>query len=552
MEAAVIDRPAVGTLARAWGAWVGRVARYEKLLFGVLIFIHLVPIWAFWYLPTTDGAAHVANAQVMRKINDPSLPVLRHYYFVSGQPSPNLIGHLVLAGLLYVVPPVLAEKLLVSLYIVLFPLAVRYATGAIRRSARPLGFLAFPMLYSYLLGQGFYNFCLSMAAFFAIVGYWAKNRDRLDVRRGIVLFLLSVLLYLCHLFSLVMACAVLGVLTVGFSLRELRIAPRDAARQAVVTFIALVPALALAVRFKPATTGEFGDPGPWSLKEDVINLFQFGAMMSYRNAELWLGGLLASVIFALVAWALIVKVRRRIWTAWDGLLVMPVVLLVGYLKAHDAASVHFYIPQRLMFYFFLTLLLWLAGQPMTRRVRWAAALPAVVIAVGFVVSHALKYREFAPQLREFVAAGEKIDRNSTFLPLIFAPRGVNPAGKPSSVDVSPFYMASGYIAAERDAVDLRNYEANTDHFPVRFIPARNPYQELAVGLGFDQVPPKIDLQKVRRAGGEVDYVLIWGLSEEMRQNPDTKKLFEQLRNYDRVELPGARHTELWRRRRSGQ
>src|SRR5213075_2780033 len=105
-------------------AWTGAIARHERLTFSLLILVHLIPIWAFWYLPTTDGAAHVANAQVMRKINDPAMPVLKHYYFVSGQPSPNLVGHLVLAGLLYVVPPVIAEKLLVSLYIVLFPLSV--------------------------------------------------------------------------------------------------------------------------------------------------------------------------------------------------------------------------------------------------------------------------------------------------------------------------------------------------------------------------------------------------------------------------------------------
>ena len=63
-------------------------------------------------------------------------------------------------------------------------------------------------LISYLLGQGFYNFCLSIAVFFFVAGYWIRNRDRLDFKRGALLAALGLLLYACHLFSLMMACAV--------------------------------------------------------------------------------------------------------------------------------------------------------------------------------------------------------------------------------------------------------------------------------------------------------------------------------------------------------
>ena len=110
------------------------------------------------------------------------------------------------------------------------------------------------------------------------------------------------------------------------------------------------------------------------------------------------------------------------------------------------------------------------------------------IALAFTASHALKYREFAPQMREFVEAGDRIEPNSTFLPLIFSPRGRNPDGSVPSIDVAPFYMASGYIAARRDAVDLRNYEGHTDHFPVQFRPELDPYTHLAVGDGLNEVP----------------------------------------------------------------
>ena len=69
-------------------------------------------------------------------------------------------------------------------------------------------------------------------------------------------------------------------------------------------------------------------------------------------------------------------------------MLIPVGLAAVYLKAHDPASVHFYIPPRVMLYCYLTLLLWLAGQPMTRRVRWTIPPLATIIALGFVASAA--------------------------------------------------------------------------------------------------------------------------------------------------------------------
>ena len=49
-----------------------------------------------------------------------------------------------------------------------------------------------------------------------------------------------------------------------------------------------------------------------------------------------------------------------------------------------------------------------------------------------------------------------------------------------SADVVPFLYASGYVTAQRNAVDLCNYEANTGYFPVGFRPELNPYTHLAL------------------------------------------------------------------------
>lgn len=512
--------------------------------FWILLLAQLAPIWLFTYLPTTDGAAHIANADILRKYQAPEFSAFRQYYAISSTPSPNLIGHVLLTGFLYVVPPVVAEKLLVSLYIVLLPLAARYALIGLRRRAAPLAFLVFPFTYSFLFAQGFYNFCLSIGVFLLVVGYWARHRRAFGARQAVVLFALAMLLYTCHLFSLMMACGVIGLLAVIDALRT----QHSGLRTLILPALALLPGFVLAVVFRPSghlPATAAADTS--SMRENLISVLQFTTLTSYRKGEMWLGGALVTLILALVAAALLNKLSRRRSSGFDALLIVAAGLLAVYLKAHDAKSMHYYIPPRVMHYLFLMLVLWLATAPLSLRVKRWVPLLSGVIALGFVASHAQKYREFAPQLRDFISAGQSIKPNSTFLPLIFAPTGRNAFGKPSSTDVAPFYMASGYIAVERNAVDLRNYEANTDHFPVRFRPEINPYTHLAVGTGLDQIPPVIDIGNFRARGGQVDYVLIFGMSEGLRNEAGTKALYAHLREtgYEQVPL-GNRLTELWK------
>jgi hypothetical protein len=429
---------------------------------------------------------------------------------------------------------------------------VRYGVRSIRTGATPLAWVAFAMVYNYLYAQGFYNFVLSCGVFFFVVGYWVRNRDRLDWKRGLVLGAWGVVLYVCHLFSLAMACGVIGGLCAWFGFWEVRAHASGAAvRRAIVTAAALLPVLVVAWVFRPSSEWHSDQVFEWNPKEDVVSLLQFSSMTSYREKEAVLGGMITTLVAALTLAALANKAARgrRAWSRWDVLLVVPIGLVGVYLRSYDAKALHFYIPHRVMFYAFLTMLLWLAGQPMTRRVRWAVVPIAGAIALAFTASHALKYREFAPQLREFVAAGDLIERNSTFLPLIFSPRGRTPDGRVSSIDVAPFYMASGYVAARRDAVDLRNYEGNTDHFPVRFREELNPYTHLAVGDGLNEVPPKIDIEGYRRKGGEVDYVMVWGLEDVFRSAAGTRAVYQQLEaRYEKLEVPGARWTEVWKRK----
>jgi hypothetical protein len=79
-------------------------------------------------------------------------------------------------------------------------------------------------------------------------------------------------------------------------------------------------------------------------------------------------------------------------------------------------------------------------------------------------------------------------------------------------------------------VDLSLYEANEDYFPLLFRPSLNPYVYMSHGfLGIERVPPEVDLLGYpRRTGGRIDYVLLWGLRDGQRGDPQVRAVLDQL------------------------
>lgn len=96
------------------------------LFFG-LIGLFLLPIWLFEYLPFQDGPIHVHTADVLHSFLTGSPSFFRDYYVPNLQLAPNWTTQAVLTGLMLIASPVISEKLLLSLYVILLPLAVRYA-----------------------------------------------------------------------------------------------------------------------------------------------------------------------------------------------------------------------------------------------------------------------------------------------------------------------------------------------------------------------------------------------------------------------------------------
>ena len=74
-------------------------------LFLVLLLIHLLPLWCFRYFPSQDGMCHVYNAYLLKEYHNPALYKTREVFQLNLTLFPNWMSHVIMAGLMFIVPP---------------------------------------------------------------------------------------------------------------------------------------------------------------------------------------------------------------------------------------------------------------------------------------------------------------------------------------------------------------------------------------------------------------------------------------------------------------
>jgi hypothetical protein len=518
-------------------------------LVGAALLILLVPVWAFTYFPSQDGPAHVENARILLDYGRADQPALRDFYERSLEPVPNWFSHLLLSALLTVVAPRSADKIFLSLYLLSLPFAFRYAITAIRPDAGQRLLLVLPFVYNNFVHLGFYNLAFSTVPFFVILGFWLRHEDRLTPRAGMILALLLTGLYFCHIVTLLLAFSALGVLAVAESARSRTVRPL------VFVAAASLPALALAARFL-ASRDEVGyEPGP-SAYVRLWELLRLKELVSFDIGEVWPSTVLALALLSTVIVLVVDKARRHAVERSDGLLLVAGACTAIYFTARTtiltspsgtAGGGTTY--DRVSLWIFLTLVLWIAVQPLSRRAERGLVAVSLAATLAFLALRLPRYAELDDYLAEYVSAGATLRRDSVLLPLGFAPQGVREDGTTLSLRVLPFLHAASWIAADRGVVDLLNYEADLGYFPVRFRPEANPYRLMRAGL--ETLPPCVSLNRYDRLGPRtLDYVLVWGVRTGDQTHPCTAAILRHLdERYTRVFTSSPRGlAELYERK----
>ncbi|MFN7119213.1 MAG: hypothetical protein ACK4TA_20610, partial [Saprospiraceae bacterium] len=97
------------------------------------ILLLLLPIWIFPHFLTRDGPNHLYNAKVWwDMMQREHYEFYRRYMYLNEHLEPNYFGHFVMGLLSRVLSPFIAEKILLSGFVILFPLSFRFVIRQIR------------------------------------------------------------------------------------------------------------------------------------------------------------------------------------------------------------------------------------------------------------------------------------------------------------------------------------------------------------------------------------------------------------------------------------
>jgi hypothetical protein len=490
------------------GVWLRR-------LFFALALLYVLPFWTVHHLPTVDGPCHTYNAWILRQHgNVEKYPLFQQYYEINWRPYPNWLSHATMALLMFVVPPLIAEKLLVSAYVLLFLGGAWYLVGAVRPQERWLAFLAFPFAYHQLFQFGFYNFSLSLALFLIVIGFWWRHRARPDLAFAVKINLLLWLCYFSHILSFVLALAAIGV----FWLTTLR---RDSWRRHLLHIPILLPQLVLPLWY--LMQGGGGLRAGWPLRRLVRYFTQLQVLVTFGEVQRWCAGALAALFLLLLLFTLRRKsLRRPFFEETDAFLLVALLCLVVYFFSPGGLAGGGLLQQRLSLCPYLVLIPWfsleLARTP--RRIAAAALAVIALLNLGFLIRwYGLRGRDVEAYLSGLAA----VRPNTRVLPLLF--ERVAP--------MNPLNHAMCYAALDKVLIDWNNYEAKLPYFQTRFRPSV-VIPDLA---GILRTPGSL---RVRANRDLIDAVYTWKM-------PPGDSLRERLgRHYERIASRFG--GELWQRR----
>jgi hypothetical protein len=418
-------------------------------VFFALALLYVLPFWVVHHVPTVDGPCHTYNAWVLRQFsNVERYPLFQQFYEINLKPYPNWISHGTMALLMVAVPPPMAEKLLVSGYVLAFLFGAWYLAGAVRQGERWLAFLAFPFAYHQLFQYGFYNFSISVAFFLIILGYWWRHRERPGPAFAVTVNLLLWLCYFSHILSFGLALVAIAVLWLATLRREtwkrhLRHVP------------ILLPQLALPLWFF-ARQGGGEVPAAWPLAQLVKYFVRLEALFALGEAQLWVGTALAVVFLVLF-----VLSCRRGRGEENAFLILALLFAALYFLSPDGLAGGWLLKNRLSLYPFLLLIPWLSprlGLRFGSRVEMGGAAVLVLSALlnlGYLIHG---YRALGATVDGYLAGLAPLHPNSRVLALTFERVG------PTDV----ISHAIAYAALEKGGIDWDNYESKVPFFPVRF------------------------------------------------------------------------------------
>jgi hypothetical protein len=490
-----------------------RYTKGKKIALALCTGLYLIPIWLFTYFPTQDGPTHLENAMILTQYYGTGGSLWHQYYAMNTAFVPTWLNHLALAGLFKIMPPLIAEKFFLTGYIIGMVLSFRYFLRCLNWGASFCTVLIFPFLYNCLLHSGFYSFSYSFIPYLILIGYFYRYRSVFGLRKAVLFFILSLLVYLLHPVSFIMVLVFVAALFFldGVALVRSEGTQADKGRRFLRNFVPLLTMLfililvVLFVSGRQPPRGGYSLPSLHELARRTVLLLTFSPLMTYHFGELAL-----TMALSLLSGLLLLRGGRALFSADNRYRSLILVLLIYgamyLLLPNDLFRVGGGgLTNRLALFTILLFLAWLGTNYHVWRLRLGLQICTYGLVLGLLAVHSAKYAELNDYLNEYLSVAAHVLPETTLLPLSLAHQGRSLDGKDLTKRTFPFLHAAGFISVERRVVEFTNFEAALDYFPLVFRRNLNPY----VQLGDIESPLTLkSLEFPPGSGGRIDYILV--------------------------------------------
>ena len=517
----------------------------------------LLQIWIpDWYL-TGDGPCHLYNAGILHDLwAGKNTGFYGRFFNVVGRPNPNWMSHLVLAGLQYFIKGVLAEKVLLSVYVWLFLSGFNKLLRRLDADSYYWPLVVFVFVFHYVLAKGFYNFSISVALLFWMVNGWFRVMDKLNWGRVALFILLAVLTFFTHPVPFVLGgvCCGLLVITRQLSSEKRQGALRTIAKYLGILLICLLPCLLFLVSFARGEAHE-GGIVLHVAKYKLLEFTDFNCMVNLTSREVLLVRCLWYLLAGLLLFAVISRFRRGIlWLQYYGLLLTMFFTFFLYLFFPDKLFGGSLFVVRAQYLWALLCVCCIGYLFPAGRWKNIAGLAFFGCFLWLSVIRMECRKVISDGVGDILSLEQYIRPGTVVLPLDFSPGGSDKEGKVIADRNWLFCHAWQYMGLDKPLIILDNYEANTGYFPLVWKDEVNPYHHLCTNGAMEGQPPYATIIAYKQQTGvAIDYILMWCYEDKWLGDQQFRLLYREIMyGYRQVARSASGKVLLYEKRQVAQ
>lgn len=496
----------------------------EGRLFLILIALHLFPVWFFNNFATVDGWTHTYNTFLLNEYFFGHFEDFAKIYQINSSYDPNWLINIFQLIISKLFSFWANDKIVLSLYIIFFPLSLRYAIRSINKETGFIAILSIPLIYSMAMFLGFFGYLLSLPMAFMLIGYFIRYSDHWNVKRIFIFGLGSMLLYLFHIVGFGLTFIALGIFNIAYIINKSvnlsfpikftydKVVLRD---RLLIPLIAILPTLILIFIFlsnRPPSAGDGVDPFYFLAR--LKELFLLYLYFPFTNKAGLLSIPLSLLMLSLLAYYVRDKMKYKKIVIFDVLFIIFIVELMLYLfvpnlmiQTEDGKQYGGWMKHRLLPYLlaFSILLFSLINYSILQKRLLIVV--TTLLTLGLFSINMNYFYLVDQQLDEYFSGNHLYKPHSTFLSITGKQGGHLPNGDALTTYTNPFHHAASKIALEKQLVYLENVEAKFFYYAIQYKQDKNPFDVLK---SQNMIRPLTNILAYEKETGiGIDYISIW-------------------------------------------